>query len=189
VEASVRDRSGFDEYVIARSPHLLRLAYLLTRNWQTAEDLLQTALVKVWSAWDRLDTATPDAYVRRVVMTTHLSWRRRRWTGEIAAGDLTDHEVSLQVPDQMRSVDERDRLWRRIGELPPRQRAVLVLRYFEDLSDEQIADVLGIGLGGVRSQVSRALAKLRDVMDDPPDSDDVPPGPTGATLRRTDVSR
>jgi RNA polymerase sigma-70 factor (sigma-E family) len=182
----VRDRTGFDEYVVARSSHLLRLAFLLTRNWQTAEDLLQTVLVKVWSAWDRLDAGNPDGYVRRVLMTTYLSWRRRRWTGEIAGGDLSDHAAGLQMPDQMSAVDERDRLWRRLGELPPRQRAVLVLRYFEDLSDEQIAEVLGIGLGGVRSQASRALSRLRDVVDNSPDAADVG---VGARSRRTDVSR
>lgn len=163
----MRDRTGFDEYVTARSPHLLRLAYLLTRDWQAAEDLVQTALVKVWSAWDRLDTGSPDGYVRRAIVTTHLSWRRRRWIGEIATGDLEDHAGSQHTTDQMSVVDERDRLWRRLGELPPRQRTVLVLRYFEDLSDEQIAGVLGIGVGGVRSQASRALARLREAVDDP----------------------
>jgi len=161
----VRDRTGFDEYVTARSPHLLRLAYLLTRDWQIAEDLVQTALVKAWSAWDRLDAGSPDGYVRRVIVTTHLSWRRRRWTGEIAVGDLVDHVAAPRTPDRTSAVDERDRLWRQLGELPPRQRAVLVLRYFEDLGDEQIADVLGIGVAGVRSQASRALAKLRAVAD------------------------
>lgn len=175
----MRDRAGFDEYVVARSPHLLRLAFLLTRNWQTAEDLVQTALVKVWSAWDRLDTTTPDGYVRRVLVTTHLSWRRRRWIGEVASGDLSDHDASLQMPDETRSVDDRDRLWRRLGELPPRQRAVLVLRYFEDLSDDQIADVLGIGVGSVRSNASRALSRLRAGSADP----------ERAKSRRTDVSR
>lgn len=160
----MRDRTGFDEYVRARSPHLLRLGYLLTRDWQVAEDLVQTALVKAWAAWDRLDSGSPDGYVRRVLVTTHLSWRRRRWIGEVAAGDLVDHAASPRTPDQTSAVDERDRLWRQLGELPPRQRAVLVLRYFEDLSDEQIADVLGIGVGGVRSQASRALARLRAVV-------------------------
>lgn len=161
----MRDRTSFDEYVIVRSPHLLRLAYLLTRDWQLAEDLLQTALVKTWSAWGRLDAGSPDGYVRRVLVTTHLSWRRRRWVGEIATGNLPDHPHAADGTD---AVDERDRLWRRLGELPPRQRAVLVLRFFEDLSDEQIAGVLGIGVGGVRSQASRALSRLREVVDRQP---------------------
>jgi RNA polymerase sigma-70 factor (sigma-E family) len=164
----VRDRTSFDEYVTARSPHLLRLAYLLTRDWQLAEDLLQTALVKTWSAWNRLDAGSPDGYVRRVLVTTHLSWRRRRWIGEIATGSLPDHPADPHTPDGTDAVDERDRLWRRLGELPPRQRAVLVLRFFEDLSDEQIAGVLGISVGGVRSQASRALSRLREVVDRQP---------------------
>lgn len=158
----MRDRTSFDEYVTVRSPQLLRLAYLLTRDWQLAEDLLQTALVKTWSAWGRLDAGSPDGYVRRVLVTTHLSWRRRRWVGEIATGTLPDHPDAADGTD---AVDERDRLWRRLGELPPRQRAVLVLRFFEDLSDEQIAGVLGISVGGVRSQASRALSHLREVVD------------------------
>jgi len=157
----VRDGTDFDEYVNARSPHLLRLAYLLTRDWQTAEDLLQTTLVKVWSAWGRLDAGSPDGYVRQVMVRTHLSWRRRRWIGEVASGDLAERAAGRPAPDQMSAVDERDRLWRRLGELPHRQRAVLVLRYFEDLSDDQIAGVLGIGVAGVRSQASRALGRLR----------------------------
>jgi DNA-directed RNA polymerase specialized sigma24 family protein len=143
----VRDRTSFDEYVTARSPHLLRLAYLLARDWQLAEDLLQTALVQV---------------------STHLSWRRRRWIGEIATGNLPDHPVGPHTPDGTDAVDERDELWRRLGELSPRQRAVLVLRFFEDLSDEQIAGVLGISVGGVRSQASRALSRLREVVDRQP---------------------
>ena len=80
-EAVVRDQASFDEYVTARSPHLLRFAFLLTRDWQLAEDLLQTVLVKTWSAWNRLDAGSPDGYVRRVLVTTHLSWRRRRVAG------------------------------------------------------------------------------------------------------------
>src|SRR5690349_9941736 len=99
----VRDRTSFDEYVTVRSPHLFRLAYLLTRDWQLAEDLLQTALVKVWAAWGRLDGGSPDGYVRRVLVTTHLSWRRRRWTGEIATGTLPDPST----PDGTDAVDER----------------------------------------------------------------------------------
>jgi len=156
----MRPRPDFDGYVKVRSPHLLRLGYLLTHDWHTAEDLVQTALIKAWSSWDRLDGGDPDGYVRKIIVNTHLSWRRRRWLGETPTRDLPEHAAAL---DPMSAVDEYDRLWRVLGRLPPRQRAVVVLRYFEDLSQEQIAAVLDISVGGVKSQLSRALAALRAV--------------------------
>ncbi len=189
----MRHRPDFDAYVTSRSPHLIRLGYLLTHDWQAAEDLVQTALIKAWSAWNRLDGGDPDGYVRRIVVTTHLSWRRRRWTGEVPGGDLADRANMARTPDEMAAVDERDRLWRILAELPPRQRTVLVLRYFEDLSEEQVAEVMGISIGGVKSQASRALIRLREVAGVRPESsgrpsDDRPSRPV-AVSRTISVSR
>jgi RNA polymerase sigma-70 factor (sigma-E family) len=132
------------------------VAYLLTRDWAEAEDLLQTALMKAWFAWSKID-GEPDAYVRRIIATTFVSWRRRRWTGEISRGDMPESAA----PDAMGVVEDRHGLWPALGRLPKRQRAVIVLRYFEDLTEAQVATTLGITIGTVKSQTSKALAALR----------------------------
>lgn len=150
------DRAEFDAFVAARSPALLRTAYLLTGDRHAAEDLLQTALAKSWFAWRRIDGA-PEPYVRRVIATTYATWWRRRWRAELPASELPD----AGEPDRTGLVDTRDALWRAIGTLPRRQRAVLVLRYYEDLSEAEIAATLGISTGTVKSSASRALAALR----------------------------
>jgi RNA polymerase sigma-70 factor (sigma-E family) len=152
----VADKSGYDEFVAARSPRLLRVAYLLTRDWGEAEDLLQTALMKAWFAWTRID-GEPDAYVRRIIATTFVSWRRRRWTGEISRGELPENPAA----EEMSVVEDRLGLWPALGRLPRRQRAVIVLRYFEDLTEAQVATELGITVGTVKSQASKALSALR----------------------------
>jgi RNA polymerase sigma-70 factor (sigma-E family) len=152
----VADKSGYHEFVATRSPRLLRVAYLLTRDWGEAEDLLQTALMKAWFAWAKID-GEPDAYVRRIIATTFISWRRRRWTGEISSGILPEHTA----PDATTVIEDRHGLWPALGRLPKRQRAVIVLRYFEDLSEAQVATALGITVGTVKSQTSKALAGLR----------------------------
>jgi RNA polymerase sigma-70 factor (sigma-E family) len=153
----MRDRADFERYVEQRSARLLRTAYLLCRDWATAEDLLQTALAKAWLAWRRVGTA-PDPYVYRILTNTHASWWRRRWRGEVATGELPD---SANTPDTAAEIGTRDALRAALGALPVKQRAVIVLRYFEDLTDEQIAVTLGCSVSTVRSQASRALAKLR----------------------------
>lgn len=153
------DRAGFEGFVAARSPRLLRVCYLLTRDWAAAEDLLQTSLAKAWFAWDRV-ADEPEAYVRAVIANTYASWWRRRWRGEVPTGELPD----LALPDRrdaVREVDERDEVWAALGRLPRRQRAVVVLRFFEDLTERQTAEALGISVGTVKSQTSRALATLR----------------------------
>ncbi|MFI6290538.1 SigE family RNA polymerase sigma factor [Nonomuraea sp. NPDC050790] len=149
------DRSIFPEFVNARSDHLLRTAYLLTSDWALAEDLLQEALAKAWFAWPRVEE--PEPYVRRVIVTTYTSWWRRRWRRELPSHDLpeTGH------PDATGGVDEHDSLWRAIGRLPARQRAVIVLRFYEDLSVAETAQALGCEAGTVKSQTAKALAKLR----------------------------
>lgn len=147
---------SFAEFVTTRSPRLLRMAYLLTHDWAGAEDLLQASLVKAWGAWKRLD-GDPEPYLRRIMINTYSSWWQRRWRGE----QPTDELPESKSDDQHAAFDARDQVWRALGRLPRRQRAVLVLRYFEDLPEAEIADILGVSHGTVKSQASKALAKLR----------------------------
>lgn len=142
----------FDAFVVARSGSLLRTAYLLLGDEQRAEDLLQTALAKAWFAWSRIDW-DPEAYVRRILVTTAASWWRRRWTVETPTATVPDEPVG--VPD-----DHED-LWIALRHLPPRQRAVVVLRYLEDRSEAETARLLDCSTGTVKSQAAKALAKLR----------------------------
>jgi RNA polymerase sigma-70 factor (sigma-E family) len=150
------DRSGFDEFVATRSPALLRTAYLLTGDHGLAEDLLQTALAKCWFAWGRID-GPPEPYVRRAMATTYATWWRRKWRGERPTGQLPDRGD----PPGTSHVDDRDALWRALAALPRRQRAVVVLRYYEDLSEPETASALGVSVGTVKSQAAKALATLR----------------------------
>ena len=143
----------FDDFVAARSRALLRTAYLLTHDHALAEDLLQTALTKAWFAWRRID-GDPEPYVRRILVNTYASCWRRKWNGERPTGELQE-----RATDQHGS--EPTDLWRAMERLPRRQRAVVVLRYVEDLTEVQTADVLGCSVGTVKSQCSKALAKLR----------------------------
>ncbi|WP_062345608.1 SigE family RNA polymerase sigma factor [Herbidospora yilanensis] len=152
----MRDRADFERYVEQRSGRLLRTAYLLCRDWATAEDLTQTALAKAWLAWRRVGDH-PDAYVYRILVNTHNSWWRRMWRREVPTDALPDRAG----PGGEGSRDDRDLLRVALAGLPPGMRAVLVLRYFEDLSDAEIAGILGCSEVTVRSQASRALAKLR----------------------------
>src|SRR5690349_17455836 len=145
----------FDDYVAARSSVLLRTAYLLTRDEGLAEDLLQTALTKAWFAWSRIE-GDPEPYVRKILVNTFASWWRRRWNGEQAHAEPPEPE-----PAAPGATDERHDLWTAMGRLPRRQRAVVVLRYVEDLTEAETARVLGVSVGTVKSQTSKALAKLR----------------------------
>ncbi|WP_123742965.1 SigE family RNA polymerase sigma factor [Saccharothrix texasensis] len=148
---------GFEEFVAGASSRLLRTAFLLTRDAGHAEDLVQAALTKAWLAWRRVD-GDPEPYVRRIIVNTYATWWRRRWHGEEPT-DVLPEPVGL--PPQA-AVDERDRLWRAMGTLPRRQRAVLVLRFYEDLTEAQTAHLLGVSVGTVKSQTSKALARLRE---------------------------
>ncbi|MFG1872782.1 SigE family RNA polymerase sigma factor [Micromonospora arborensis] len=148
----------FREFVAARSAALLRTAYLLTGDWATAEDLLQTALTKTYLAWKRLGgIEAVEPYARRVMVNTSTSWWRRRWHGERPTEVLPERAGVDEIEQQL----NRDLLWRHLRELPHRQRAVLVLRYYEDMSEAQTAAMLDISPGTVKSQASRALATLR----------------------------
>jgi RNA polymerase sigma-70 factor (sigma-E family) len=151
----------FREFVAARSASLHRTAYLLVGDWAHAEDVLQTALTKTYLAWRRLgQIEAVDAYARRVVVTTATSWWRRRWHGERPTAVLPDRAG----PDLLQEHVERQVLWQHVQTLPTRQRAVLVLRFYEDLTEAETARVLGVATGTVKSQCSRALATLRKRM-------------------------
>ncbi len=146
--------ADFDAFVAARSTALLRTAYLLTRDQLLAEDLLQTALAKAWLAWSRIE-GEPEAYVRRIVVNTYASWWRRKWRGELPTDELPESGTAAA------DVEGANDLWDALGRLPRRQRAVVVLRYFEDLTEAQTAALLGCSVGTVKSQTSKAFAKLR----------------------------
>lgn len=155
---------GFEEFVAARGPRLLRVAWLLTGDAHLAEDLLQTVLAKVWPKWHRIADENPEAYVRKALVNTSASWRHRRWWGEVPHERLPD----LGVADAFDAVDLERSLAAEIRRLPPRQRAVVVLRYFEDLSVEETAKVLDCRPGTVKSQASKALHALRGRLGAPP---------------------
>ncbi|MBO2464739.1 SigE family RNA polymerase sigma factor [Actinomadura violacea] len=151
------ERPDYAAYVTERSPRLLRTAYLLCRDWAQAEDLLQTALVKAWRAWRRVGD-NPDPYVYRILVNTHASWAKRRWRGERPTERPPD---GPDPADGIRAAEDKAVLWDALGRLPQRQRATVVLRFFEDLSEPQVAAILGCSVGTVKSQTSKALAKLR----------------------------
>jgi RNA polymerase sigma-70 factor (sigma-E family) len=147
---------SFEDFVVARSRQLQRTAYLLTRDHHLAQDLVQTTYAKVWPSWSRISD-DPEAYVRRVMLNTYTSWWRRKWRGETPTGELPEQGHA----GGERRIEDRAGLMAALGRLPARQRAVVVLRYFEDLSEVETARVLSCSPGNVKSQASRALAKLR----------------------------
>ena len=149
----------FREFVEHRSKALLRTAYLLAGDWATAEDLLQIALTKTFLAWKRLGhIEAVEPYARRVLVNTATSWWRRRWHGERPTEVLPETAAADHLDESL----ERDAMWRHVRALPNRQRAVLVLRYYEDQSEAETARLLGVSVGTVKSQTSRALATLRE---------------------------
>jgi RNA polymerase sigma-70 factor (sigma-E family) len=150
---------GFRHFVVARSPALVRSAWLLTGDTATAEDLVQTALAKVWSRWSQVNRQdAPEGYVRRVMMSTFLTWNRRRWKTEIAFGEVPD---TAAASDELHAVELRASVAQALRELPRRQRAVVVLRYFEDLTEAQVAQALRVSVGTVKSQNAKAIKQLR----------------------------
>jgi RNA polymerase sigma-70 factor (sigma-E family) len=152
----------FAEFVTRWSPALLRVAFLLTSDRGDAEDLLQTALLKTSRHWDRLsDREAAYAYVRRVIVTTHTSWLRRRRVHEVLLDRVPDHHG----PDE--SVIEVGHALQALETLPPRMRAVVVLRWYEGLTEAETAEALGCSVGSVKSQASRGLARLRVLLDRP----------------------
>jgi RNA polymerase sigma-70 factor (sigma-E family) len=155
--------SDFAAYLAARQPSLLRTAYLLTGNRHDAEDLVQTAFAKLYLSWDKVrDRGSIDGYVRRILVNEHNSLWRRAWKRrEHAADDVVLHaleEPHHDLPDD----GVGPALWDVVQTLPRRARAVVVLRYYEELSEAETAAVLGISVGTVKSQTSRAHAALRE---------------------------
>ncbi|MXG88302.1 SigE family RNA polymerase sigma factor [Nocardioides flavescens] len=148
-----RTQEDFEEFVRGRSDALVATALLLCGSRQSAEDLVQTALARAWPRWHAVDVSH-EAYVRRIMVNTYASWWRRRWNQERPTADLPQEAAS--APDLDAHLDLR----RAIARLPRRQRAVVVLRYFDDLSEVEIARTMGCSVGTVKSQAHRALRKL-----------------------------
>jgi RNA polymerase sigma-70 factor (sigma-E family) len=158
----VTQSPDFAEFVRCRSSAMLRSAWLLTGgDWALAEDLVQTALSEVWKRWDRISgMEAPHAYAHKVMVNTFLRWRGRRWTGEIASGRIPETGA---VTGGFGEVDTRESLRRALRELTARQRAVIMLRYFEDRSEAETAAIMGCSVGTVKSQSAKALTRLRHV--------------------------
>lgn len=152
-----QEQEDFRSFVVHSSPRLLRTAYLLTGDRHEAEDLLQTALARLALAWRRVQAQEAlDAYVRRTMVNALISSRRRRRVVTVDAAAATEPTAAAGPDLEARAV-----LWAALARLPVRQRAVVVLRYWEDLSEAETAQVLGTAIGTVKSQAARALAKLR----------------------------
>lgn len=158
-----RDSAEFSEYVALRWPPMLRTARLLTGDDGLAEDLVQTALEKCYVAWPRLRAREArDAYVRRTIVNIYISWQRRRSWHEVPRDRVPEGEAT----DHIAEVPQRSLLQDALAGLPPKQRAVVVLRFYEDLSVRQVASELNCSTGTVKSQTSDALSKLRDLLGD-----------------------
>ena len=150
----------FEEFAATRMPGVLRFAAVLTGDLADAEDLAQEVLTRAYSRWDRIGGLDrPDLYVRKMILNEYLSWRRRSARQiPVGAGTL---EPASAASDHAQQYIEHEALLAELGKLPRRQQAVLVLRYFEDRGDAEIAELLGCSPGTVRSHASRALAALR----------------------------
>jgi RNA polymerase sigma-70 factor (sigma-E family) len=159
--------AGYSEYVAARLPSLRRLAAVLCGDWQRADDLVQSALTKLYVHWGRVVAATdPDAYARAVLVREFIHERRSAWVKRVhLTGQVADSPAA--VADQDAALDLRAAL----AALPPRQRATLVLRFYCDLNVGQAAQTLGCSPGTVKSQTARALETLRQALSPVPDTD------------------
>ncbi|MGH3383726.1 MAG: SigE family RNA polymerase sigma factor [Nocardioidaceae bacterium] len=158
------DESEYAEFFAATWDRLFRSTYAVARDFQLAEDALQSAFAKAYRSWRRVRTADrPEAYVRRMAINEVLGVRRRAWWKAERHSESVDHTGS---PSHEDAVLRHDEVWGALLALPPRQRAVIVLRYYEDLSEQQIADALGCRPGTVKSQASAALDTLRHTLDD-----------------------
>ncbi len=162
MQRSEEDR--FTEFVRASSASLFRTAYLMTGDYQRAEDVLQSALVRVYQRWPRVAAmAEPEAYARKVVVSQAASWWRKR----------SSHESPLVLRDEpswdgrVEAVPEHERVWRAVLSLPRRQRAVTVLRYYADMSEAQIAETLGMAPGTVKSHSHAAGRRLAQLLGEP----------------------
>lgn len=157
---SARDHIAFGEYVRGRRHILLRIAYGMTGNGADAEDLLQATLIKAYQSWDKIDDPSAvDSFVRRVMVNTHISgWRRRRHLDEYPTDELPD---SPSGTDATSESDLADMMQRAIDRLPRQMRSAVMLRYYDDMTEPEVAAALGVSVGTVKSTVARAVAKLR----------------------------
>ena len=150
--------TDFESWLVAREPALQRLALLLTGDEHSAQDLVQTSLAKLYLAWDRLDDRDNlDAYARRILVNEHRTAWRRPWRRREVVTDAPPDRAGPAIEYD----GGREVVWEFVASLPPRQRAVIVLRYYEQLTEAEIAEVLGVSPGTVKSQASRAIAALR----------------------------
>src|SRR5512139_72873 len=156
-----RDTAAFAEFVAARSPALFRTAYVMVGDHGLAQDLVQEALTKTYVAWPRLrEVDKAEAYTRKAITTTYISWwRRKAWSAERPRDDVPDGgDLTSRAGAD---VVDRAWLWGELQSLPPRQRAAIVLRYYEDLTEAQTAEAMGCAVGTVKSQVAQGLKRLR----------------------------
>jgi len=167
---------SYEEYAAARLAGLLRYAHMLTGDPHLAGDIVQETMIQVQLKWRLVNRAeSPDQYVRRMLTRAYLNWRRTSWLRRTV---LSAEPVEPPpAPDHVEASAERDRMWALLGTLPRRQRAAVVLRYYEDLRDEEIAEVLGCAVGTVRAHISRAMATLRATLTPAPAA----PSPTVPT--------
>ena len=156
----VTSAEEFIEFATISSPRLRRTAFLLCGDWHTAEDLARTTLAKMFGSWRRISRKdAADTYATRILINTYLADMRRKRVGEVLTDTLPEYPVHPQAPETRLVVIDA------LAALPPRARAVVVLRYWSDLSVEQVAAMLGCSAGNVKSQSSRGLATLRNLLD------------------------
>lgn len=152
----------FSRFARDRGEHYLRVAALLTGDWHAAQDLVQVSLIKLHRAWPRLDTATtPDAYLHRIMVNTQRSWWRARWRRERPLAELPEHAADDDLADRQALAQT---IRAALRELPARQRAVVVLRYYADLPEAEIAAILGCSAGTVKTHAHRGLRTLREAL-------------------------
>ena len=173
----------FIEFATVTSPRLRRTAFLLCGDWHTAEDLAQATLVKMFSSWRRISRKdAADSYATRTLVNTYLADKRRKRVGEVLTDTMPERPVQSQTPEV------RLMVLNALATLPPKARAVVVLRYWSDLSVEQVATMLDCSTGNVKSQSARALDKLRILLADAPPDDGPADRPEGMneTTRASD---
>jgi RNA polymerase sigma-70 factor (sigma-E family) len=151
---------SFAAFVRDHGERHLRVAVLLTGNWHAAEDLVQASLIKLYQAWPRVDLTDgdPNAYLRRVIVNTYRSWWRARWRRERPVAELPEHAAGDDTADRLALALL---IRQALGELPRKQRAVVVLRYLEDLPEAEVASLLGCSAGSVKTHAHRGLRALR----------------------------
>lgn len=166
-----RSEAAFEEFVLGRQAEMFRAAFLLTGDRDRAEDLLQSALERTYQHWQRVAAAdNPDAYVRRIMVNlANDQWRSRRYA--VLHGLDAGHDLTARRDHQTEQTESRDLVVRALRTLPTGMRTVLVLRYFEDLSEAETATVMRCSVGAVKSQASRGLRKLRAALAPQPDAD------------------